>query len=59
MSDNPSNKSWLSRVISMNSPIKISEIRARFCQEFQLPHARTGGVLIVAQRRLSTLRHNI
>jgi len=23
------------------------------------PHARTGGVLIIAQRRLSTLRHNI
>jgi len=26
MSDNTSNKSWLSRVVSMNSPIKISEI---------------------------------
>jgi hypothetical protein len=25
--------------------------------ESRLPHARTGGVLIVAQRRLSTLRH--
>ena len=29
------------------------------CWEFRLPHARTDGVLIVAQRRLSTLRHNI
>jgi hypothetical protein len=29
------------------------------CWGFRLPHARTGGVLIVAHRRLSTLRHNI
>jgi hypothetical protein len=29
------------------------------CWGFLLPHARTGGVLIVAHRRLSTLRHNI
>jgi hypothetical protein len=29
------------------------------CWGFRLPHALTGGVLIVAQRRLSTLRHNI
>jgi len=39
-------------------PFKPSALRP-IVGEFRLPHARTGGVLIVAQRRLSTLRHNI